>query len=159
MATPKEYQALPGRGTRFEGARWVAGIRKSCRLWLGKDHILMLLITGYEEEIKRFYFSDVQAITVRRTLVGRVNNVVLLSFAGLCGIAASSTSGGFAAFWVIIASIFGLFAIINTWQGPTCITELKTAVQVEELSSLNRVRTAERHCRYSARTWKQPKAP
>ncbi len=104
----------------------------------------MLLMTGYEQEIKRFYFSDVQAITVRRTLVGRVNNVVILSFAGLSGIAASSTSGGFAAFWVIVALIFGLFAIINTWQGPTCITELKTAVQVEKLSSLNRVRTAEK---------------
>jgi len=36
--------------------------------------------------------------------------------------------------------LFGLFILINSACGPTCVTHVRTAVQIEELPSLNRLR-------------------
>ncbi len=148
MATPKEYQKLPGSGTRFEGSRLIAGIRKTCTLWLGTDHLLQLLATGYQQESKRFYYRDIQAITVRRTGAEKATNLALFGFAALFALGAFFSPPILDGVLGVIACLFGLFGIINVvlyvWRGPRCVTELKTAVQKEELSSLQRVRTAEK---------------
>jgi len=47
------------------------------RLWLGDDHILRVESDGYRESYKRFRYQDIQFLTVRRTMDGKVMNAVL----------------------------------------------------------------------------------
>lgn len=143
MPKNKEYKKLPGRGPRYEGSRWIAAFRKSCRLWLAADHILLVLSSRFNEEFKRFYFRDIQAITIRKTNSARNLTIVLAILAAI--------PGAFAIFVrdpVGLGFLLGLFislgvlAVINAARGPSCHAEIKTAVQTEELSSLKRLRTA-----------------
>lgn len=150
--TPQAYVALPGR-TRprfglFSHQRW--------RLWLGADHVLHVRTEVYRENYKRFELRDIQGLALRKTRSGAVLNAFLATIAAVFGIAAVLTSvylpsgvpaelravfffacGGCAA-----SSILGL--LLNTAFGPTCVCHLVTAVQVEPLPSLGRVRSAQK---------------
>ena len=59
---PFKYRRLPGRGRRKQGLVFLAAAHSS--LWLGPDHLLSVDRIWMNEEYKRFYFRDVQAITV-----------------------------------------------------------------------------------------------
>lgn len=135
MAREKEYQRLPGWGTRRRGL-FAAG---RCRIWLGRDHLLCSDYAWYKEDYKRFYFRDIQAIIIRKTVGGKIVNGILTGLAVPSLAAAIVLSDGFRIFFFIIAAFFLLFLLINTLYGPTCVTRLRTAVQTEELPSLNRL--------------------
>jgi len=139
---PKEYQPLPGRGLRSEG-RIVAFTRTYCRLWLGRDHLLLTDRSGYTETYKRFYYRDIQAVTIRKTNKAAAWNYVTGSFTLLFALWALLVTNlpGRVTLW-IIAGCFGLITLVNLWRGPTCVTHIKTAVQTEQLPSWNRLRTA-----------------
>jgi hypothetical protein len=143
MPTIKEYRKLPGTGTRFEGSRFIAGVRKSCTLWLAADHLLMIFGMQFIQEFKRFYLRDIQALTVRKTDVAKHWTIVLgvlTVLFGVLGFVIKDSVGS----WILwsICAFFGIFASINAAKGPSCIVEIKTAVQTEELSSLKRLRHA-----------------
>ncbi|MFC1498483.1 hypothetical protein ACFLS1_08455 [Verrucomicrobiota bacterium] len=139
----KEYTRLPGRGTASLGVV----SRHRYTLWLGKDHILAVSNQYFSEAYKRFYFSDIQTITVQKTAAGKVSNIILgaISFLLLVllyigttrnwDIAANITSGFF-------LGMFFLCLLINWARSATCICYLKTAVQTERLYSLHRLRNA-----------------
>ena len=118
-------------------------------LWLGKDHLLCVETEGYTESYKRFYFRDLQAITIRRTKRARYWTIVLsilaLPFA-IASIAlfARQQSGDVPAgiFWSVAAVLFVVPLVINLVRGPTCACQLRTAVQTEDVPSLSRVRRA-----------------
>jgi hypothetical protein len=139
-AKQKEYVRLPGRGYRRQGVVSVTARRS--RLWLGADHLLLLETQWYTEEYKRFYFRDIQAITIRKTDNGKYINLVWMSLAipTLAGVIFSS--GGWQVFWIIVTAIFGGFLLLNALYGPTSVCHLRTAVQTEELPSLKRLRRA-----------------
>lgn len=142
MSQPKEYRKLPGRGNRREGTFIVGTVRQS-RLWLGKDHLLLVDSTLVSQDLKRFFFRDIQAITVRKTHTGRTMNIVMAALTALfCwfGLLVSDEVGRGILFF--IAAVFGLVLIINSLFGPTCECHLQTAVQREQLPSLGRLRTA-----------------
>jgi uncharacterized integral membrane protein len=144
-----KYQRL----TRLRARSQFAVIYQSrSGLWLGDDHVLLVEATGYTENYKRFYFRDIQAITVQATERGRIWNIILGGIlllivlviiftipkttpANWTGeqVAGEITLGGFAA-------IFAVAFLANFLAGPTCKTHLRTAVQTEELPSLSRVR-------------------
>lgn len=142
MSQPKEYRKLPGRGNRREGS-FVAGAVRQSRLWLGKDHLLLVDSTLNAQELKRFYFRDIQAITVRKTHTGRTWNLVMTAIAALFCLWAllvnDDVSRGIL-FFIAGFSAFGL--ILNSLFGPTCECHLQSAVQREQLPSLHRLRTA-----------------
>ena len=141
MAVKKEYERLPGR-------RWLSfGFARSS-LWLGVDHLLLILNRGYSEEYRRFYYSDIQAIQVRQTETGRILNIVFGGLTGLFGLGALASSiprydtsalvsGSFGVF-------FSLFWLINWIKGPTCVCHLRTAVQTEMLAPIHRVSAAKK---------------
>ena len=143
-AREKEYRRLPGVGTRGQGLVSVVAIRS--RLWLGKDHLLCIDSQGFSEDYKRFYFRDIQAIILRRNAHGKMLNggvgalgliaaalgLVLFSAGSMIGAIVSASFAGF----------FLLVLLINVARGPTGVCHLRTAVQIEELPSLNRVRRA-----------------
>lgn len=120
------------------------GFMSRSSLWLGPDHLLCVDFNGYAENYKRFYFSDIQALTVRETRRRTIWNVILLiplifSLVGLFASLFPFSTGGVIG-WSIAATIFFIPAVVNNFLGTACACQLRTAVQTEELPSLSRVR-------------------
>jgi hypothetical protein len=138
----QEYSRLT-----FSRSRTVSGIVSVARssLWLGRDHLLCIETSGYTETYKRFYFRDIQAITLRRTdrwiWVATVLCAIGL-FLAWPALAWGRTE--LVVDWIfgILAAMFGAFGAVHLALGPTCIAQLRTAVQTEQLPSLNRLRKA-----------------
>ena len=118
-------------------------------LWLGPDHLLGVDTAGYTENYKRFYFADIQAITIRETNRRSVWNGVLGVPAGIClvGFLVSATPPlnlPASIIWGIFTALFLTPFLINNILGTTCVGQLRTGVQIEELPSLARVGQARR---------------
>jgi hypothetical protein len=144
-----EYQRLARARAR---SSFAVAFMSRTSLWLGSDHLLFVDSSGYTETYKRFYFRDIQAITTQQTDRGRVWSIVLgiafifslffILFTQPKG-SPSGWSGGEMAGEILLGSLMGvivLFLLINFFLSPTCKTFLRTAVQIEELPSLCRVR-------------------
>jgi len=132
---PIKYRKLRGRG---------ATLTHYVKLYLGPDHLLQVFSTGFTETYKRFYFRDIQAITIRKTIAGKVVNAVLGGITCMLVAFALSVSGTGA---IVFGSVAGMFALLlgfNLALGPTCACHLRTAVQHEKLPSLRRLRGARR---------------
>lgn len=129
----KEYRRLPGRSGSLVGY---------CTLWLGADHVLSRTQTSFSERYKRFYFRDIQAIITRKTDRRMVWNIILGALTALFTLIAMEPNEVALMIGGICAAIFFCSFLINWLRGPTCVTHLRTAVQTEKLSSLNRIRTA-----------------
>ena len=117
-------------------------------LWLGDDHLLCVDSAGYSETYKRFYFRDIQAIVISETNRRTIWNAVLIlpavfALAGLMMNAFQPRHNiGATIAWSIVAVILLVPFVINNILGATCACQLRTAVQIEELPSLSRVRKA-----------------
>jgi len=114
-------------------------------LWLGSDHLLQVQQRGFTETYKRFYFRDIQAITVLKTSRRTVWNAGLAVPVAICLIgfmvsALPSPNTVAMAVWSVFAAIFLLPLVVNNLRGTACTCALRTAVQNEELGSLSRVR-------------------
>jgi hypothetical protein len=128
----RKYIRLPGRPfTPFE-------VRS---LWQGPDHLLWVESVFFKEHYKRFYYSDIQSIVMRRTdaqvLWACIWGVLAFIF-GLTAYLLPDTpiiSGFFTMFFLVL--LVGDIAL-----GPACTVYLQTAAQVQKISSLKRVRTA-----------------
>jgi len=84
-------------------------------------------------------------VTIRRTSRRQTINVVCLTFMcllGCWGLNVSLEPGGLILY--LIAGTFGLASLISTLYGPTCVTDLQTAIQTVELPSLSRIRKAQK---------------
>jgi hypothetical protein len=142
------YKRLTRSGAR---GGFAVAFQSRTALWLGPDHLLSVDSSGYTESYKRFYFRDIQAFVVRKTKRYQVLNIIvgivllallLLTVAIVPKTASAWTSEGPAASIVlgIIIGLFFVFLMLNLIAGPTCKTFLRTAVQIEELPPLSRVR-------------------
>jgi hypothetical protein len=133
MATQeKTYRRLPGRGTN---------LFQYFRLYEGKDHLLLVISSGYAENYKRFFYRDIQSITLERTPAATVwSGVWVFFFAVLFALTAAST-GGAAVGFGIAAGVFLVLLGGNLALGPTCKCHIKTAVQTEHLTNFRRLRT------------------
>lgn len=126
-------------------ALFSAAIATRSSLWLGPDHILHVDSTGYTENYKRFAFRDIQAVTVRYTQrwIIRIAAFVLLAVLflaiglGVGGVGALVGNG-------IVCGFFLLLLAVDLIKGQSCVCQLRTAVQTEDLPSLNRVRRVKR---------------
>ena len=132
MTTPR-YQRLPGRGATWSGPS---------RLWQGDDHILLVLTRGYLENYRRFFYNDIQAVIIRRTHTGKIWNAVWALIAVFFAFIALQLDGAAALTLWCVSAPFALALLINLALGPTCACHLRTAVQMERLPALSRVRTA-----------------
>jgi hypothetical protein len=130
----KEYQKLPGIKKGFLIGKYT--------LWQGKDHLLHIFSRFGSEEYKRFYFTDIQAIITRKTLAGKIQNIILGCFILMFLVPVFYFDGGWSIFYAVISGMMSLILFVNLYKGPTCDTKLLTAVQTEKLHSLNRLKTA-----------------
>ncbi len=127
------YRRLPGRD---------ASLIHRSELWLGADHLLRVDMQGVTETYRRFYFGDIQAIIVRTTRqwIGEViaTSVVPVPLLAL----ALFSVGELAWLWYVPFGLAVLGLLVVLARGKSCECYLKTAVQMDRLSSLKRLRTA-----------------
>lgn len=146
VANDATYTRLPGRARKGFGLLNAT----SQRLWWKPDHLLVVSSLYFTERYKRFYFQDIQAVTLTRTSAGMVLNIVLAVLSVLFGLWAllSYTSLGWdivaTAFLALSAMVWLLVLALNALLGPTCRCLLYTAVHCDELFCLGRLRTAQR---------------
>lgn len=130
---------------------FTVAVTSRCSLWLGHDHLLFIDSNGYTEIYKRFYFRDIQALTLVLTR-RRLHWNWIWASVGVLGLLAWSAvvlanppmsmagliTGG------SLALLFAVLLLANNLPGPTCICQIKTAVQAEELPPLGRLPRARR---------------
>ncbi len=140
-----QYQRLTGwRRPRFLTLTPVS--RSS--VWLGPDHLLNINATYFREEYKRFYFRDIQAITIRKTSRRETWSAVLILLA-VGGIATmvkvfpNPSNTGFIAAAIFVFGVLAALAI-NRALGPTCDVQIQTAVQTGVLPSFTRIPRTQR---------------
>lgn len=134
-----EYKRLPGRN--LISLAWRRG-----SLWMGPDHLLMIIRSGYTQEYKRFYYKDIQGIHLRATSTGTVLGSVLGAITGICLLVLGLgwafwhweaiwllLWGATTAFWILVLTY-------HLIRGRTCECLIQTAVQTESLVSLKRLR-------------------
>ena len=126
----QEYIKLRGKGFKRGSFLSLSGIRAS--LWLGGDHMLCIYNKGYEEDYRRFYFRDIQAIITHQDNRRLVWNIIF----GVFAFAFAFWGGPF----LMVSAIFLALILINWLRGPTCTCYVQTAVSRENLPSLNRLK-------------------
>jgi hypothetical protein len=128
------YQRLPGRGWTWTGPS---------RVWLGEDHLLLVLGRGFYESYRRFFLNDIQAVIVRRTHTGKTWNAIWLMglvFFGTIAALVPDPTGR--AILVGLATPFAVGLLANLILGPTCACHIRTAVQTERVPAISRLGTA-----------------
>jgi hypothetical protein len=142
--TEPSYQRL----TRDRVSRQFAVVTASrMSLWLGTDHLLLVENNGFTETYKRFYFRDIQAITVQETKRRTVWNAVLgvplaICLIGLLACSMLAPNVPAIVMWSIFTLILAVPFVVNNIRGTACTCQLRTAVQTENLGSICRVRQA-----------------
>jgi hypothetical protein len=143
------YRRLTWAHSRHSGFVVFTHVRSS--LWLGADHVLVIDSSGYSETYKRFYFQDIQAVTVRVTRRRLLWNWLLgvPAFIWAAGGASAVLLNGISGLPEIIGGVtfpvlLAIPLLINNLLGPTCACQLQTAVQTEQLPSLCRLRKTRR---------------
>lgn len=129
--TNKPYRKLPGGGSL---------LLSYARLYRAEDHVLQVMSTGFSESYLRFYYRDIQGISLRKTHTGKIVNAVLgavmLVFSSLLFVPGAEPAGYF------LMGLFGIPLLVNVAFGPTCAAHIQTAVQRQKLTSLGRLRAA-----------------
>lgn len=139
----EQMRRLPGRSIRHFGL----GFQRH-QLWLTETHVLYREIFGYREDVKRFYYRDIQAIVSTPTSSWKTCSWIagsLLVFLAICG-GVSAYLGAmmpFALAWVL-ATVSLVILLGNFVLGPSCSTTLYTAAAEAPLYSLGRKRSAEK---------------
>ena len=116
----------------------------SSSLWLGKDHLLVVESSGYSEKYRRFYFKDIQAVAICKTKTGLIRWIIVGAAAAFFGLLVIAVRDEITAVCVLglLALVLAIFAICDIFAGPTASCTMRTAVHMEVLPSLDRVRRA-----------------
>jgi hypothetical protein len=110
---------------------------------MGNDHLLQISESSYSEEYKRFYFRDIQAITVCVTRRQEIWNLALAMLM-LLSVAILQAMLPLVTALAVSLGLVGVPFLVNNIRGQGCRVYLRTRVQTEELPSLNRVKRAQR---------------
>jgi hypothetical protein len=127
------YQRLPGGGS---------GAFEYVRLYLASDHLLLVSLTLWSESYRRFYFRDIQTITLCKSVRGKLWNLFWSILVWVCLAVGLNLPRPGSVICLTIGGMFLLFLVLNTVRGPTCVCRIQTAVQTRALGSLNRLRAA-----------------
>jgi hypothetical protein len=129
---------------RLPGAR--RNLFRKDTLWRAADHLLSVESYRFSEEYKRYYFKDIQAIVIRQTSAAGVlsRSLTLLAMAGLAAILYARRDS----LWVTIPAALLLlgFSILKL-RGPKCVCHVITAVSMDRIPALYRLKTAEKTLR------------
>ena len=130
----QRYRKLPGRRR---------GIVSSASLWTGADHLLSVRSDRFQEQYKRFYFRDIQAIVITRVPRYLVSTRALATGALLLIVLLFlrvRALGLMNWVWLSLAVLTAVWIYVSAAHSCTC--RLYTAVSREDLPSLYRTWTA-----------------
>jgi len=132
--TGQKYHKLPGRRR---------GFIFSASLWTGADHLLLVRSVRFQEQYKRFYFRDIQAIVItespRFVFSTPMLAVVMMLLTGVL-IVRLSVPALTDWLWLPLGPLTAGWIYVSAAQSCTC--RLYTAVSREDLPSLYRMWTA-----------------
>lgn len=120
------------------------GFINSNRIYTGAGHVLSVTTTLFSEDYMRFYYRDIQAVIIRKTVGGKIFNLVFAILLIIFCIPALRLDGGWSGFFFFMAALFLLLLLINLLRGPTCVCHIRTPIQTVRLRALNRIRKANR---------------
>ncbi|PID40668.1 MAG: hypothetical protein CR984_02000 [Proteobacteria bacterium] len=128
----KKYRRLSGN--RF-------GLFCTNALWQADDHLLRVEAGMMTERYWRFYFNDIQAIVLHRTRAHCFWNAFwgILTLAAGASLMIESVATAVSLGFTIL---FSLLLAASLYLGPGCRVFLQTAVQVQRLPALDRMRKA-----------------
>ena len=133
--TNSAYQRIAGHGLTWGG---------TSRVWLGADHVLLVLRRGYVEVYRRFFFNDIQALIAQPTHTGKIWNAIFGFLAALFILPALALEDVARMVMLGLGAPFIVALLFNLFRGPTCAFYVRTAVQTERLPALSRVRDADK---------------
>ncbi len=128
----------------------------SASYWLGTDHLLVVALNGYVENYRRFLFSDIQGLILRKTRTQLLLGLVFGGLALLClvgglrvwagqSVDALSTDARIGLGVLLgLGLVFGGLVLANWLRGPSCVCYLRTAVQTTVLPQVSRWPQAQR---------------
>ena len=119
------YKKLPGRSGQS-------------RLWLGEDHLLLVTKSGYHESYRRLYFSDIQAIIVRKSAQRMIINIICGSCALL--FVPLAFIGPLRLLVTVALVLVCLAVVINSLLGSTCKCSIQTMTARHPIPPLERTR-------------------
>ena len=109
-------------------------------LWLRDDHLLCVTQTTVCENYQRFYYRDIEAITLVPTATFKVLNACFLLPLALGAVLFLVGVPPFAL--AVFPAAWAILTAINLALGPTCKTVLRTRINTRTLASLRRTRAA-----------------
>jgi hypothetical protein len=136
MKKEKPYRILPGKKR--------SSFRTST-LWAGPDHLLLVeTAAGFSETYRRFYFKDIQSITIRKTntslvIQGVITLLTLVSAYITYDLARSSVYPG-AGFQGAVCFVMLAYLIGSLINGTSCECWIATAVGKEKIPSAHYLR-------------------
>jgi hypothetical protein len=128
------YRRLPGRPF---------SVISRDSLWLAEDHLLSVQSNRFSETYRRYYFRDIQAVTIQRA--APISPWTYAAGAVAAAFLAPGLLFEFQRTFLWISG--GLFLAITLALigfGPTCVCHIQTAVSRDRLGSLRWIRTAEK---------------
>ena len=117
----------------------ITATNERAQLFLGPDHLLIVLSQSYDETYHRIAYRDIQALLIRKTDRGLI--LGLLSTAIILILFVIAFTIGNLYGWVIFGAMIltlMIYVIRLTFAGPSCICYVRTAVQVRELPGIHR---------------------
>jgi hypothetical protein len=110
-------------------------------LWLGPDHLLSVDAVLFQERYKRFYYKDIQGLVMSRSNRHHVWSAIWGVLALLCGLVVLFSSGDSYVSGTFLL-LFSAALIVNFALGPACKAHIQSAVQIQQLRSFKRMRSA-----------------
>lgn len=139
----EKMSRLPGHAVKNFG--WSV---QRHQLWLTESHLLCREISGFREQVTRYYYRDIQAVVTAPTNHWKTCNWLagsLLVFLSGCAVYAAITGSAVAYVLAVVAAAFTLVVLLgNLILGPSCKTTLYTAATEAPLHSLGRRRGTEK---------------
>ena len=116
-------------------------------MYAAADHLLAVNDLISTEEYRRFYFSDIQVLTVGRTHHGKILNAVgaCLAFVMIMAVVGTAGTEG-AIIFGVLAAIVVVALVLNIVAGPTAAMALPSTSRSPGCGSLVKFRHDEGLC-------------
>lgn len=131
----KQYKRLPGRGRKTFSRH---------ALWMGSDHLMAIRTFSYSESYKRFYYSDIQAVIIRRLDYWKVVSIILALLSVFIYLIAFFSGNTGTVVSIIFGTVFLLCFLVYVLWGANCESYIQTGIQIEKLPSLNRLKSTQK---------------
>ena len=129
--------------------RRVGGMRRTltlsrAALFTADDHFLLCdYRSGFTERYKRFYFRDIEAIILRKT-IGWLFGITAWVLIGLLFLMIGTSASWNKWTTLTIEGVCAIFFLRGLLRGPSCRAHIQTAVQTDLLPMFKRVRKTRR---------------